>query len=479
MDRQHQVQLLIIKPTRIMRKITLFAALGAILFAGACKKYVEGEDISPNVPANAPPPLILSAAELAVFANYGGNMSRLASMWSQQNAGCQFQSEANDQYQVDEGDITNEWSVIYVQGLKNLKILKEKAGSANPHYQGISNVLTALMLGTATDFWGDVPFSDAFKGEALQYASAYDKQQDVLNTIQSLLSEGITQLKSSDNIIVPGSDDFIYGGDAGRWIGFAYLLKARYHMRTSKRDANWHTQALAAVDSAKAIGFTDGSADANCVFGSNANEYNQWYAFSKISRRGYIKANKTFTDIMNGLNDPRMSFYFTKNDSGKYEGSALGSSNTRNVSEIGTYFASANSPTPIATYAELCFIEAEAAFAAGNKTRAAQAHNDGIIGHLTQVTGSADAAYVAANASETASSIDLNKIMTQKYIAGYTMLEPYHDWRRTGIPALVKNPRSNLSGIPRRLPTSIDERLYNNKATVVNSLLEPVWWDAP
>jgi hypothetical protein len=479
MDRKHQVQFLIIKPTRIMRKISLIAALGVILFAGACKKYVEGEDISPNVPANAPPPLILSAAELSVFANYGGNMSRLASMWAQQNAGCQFQSEANDQYQVDEGDISNEWSVIYVQGLKNLKVLKEKAGAENPHYQGISNVLTALLLGTATDFWGDVPFTDALKGEALQYTAAYDKQEDVLKNIQTLLSDGITLLNSSNNIIVPGGDDFIYGGDPARWIGFAYLLKARYHMRTSKRDATWYTKALAAVDSAKANGFTDGSADANCVFGTNANEYNQWYAFSKISRRGYIKANKTFTDIMNGLNDPRRSFYFTKNDSGKYEGSVLGSSNTRNVSEIGTYFASANSPTPIATYAELCFIEAEAALAAGNKTRAANAHNDGVIGHLIQVTGLADAAYVAANASETASGIDLNKIMTQKYIAGYTMLEPYHDWRRTGIPALVKNPRSNLTGIARRLPTSIDERLYNSKATVVNNLLEPVWWDAP
>jgi hypothetical protein len=479
MDRKHQVQFLIIKPTRIMRKISLIAALGIILFAGACKKYVEGEDISPNVPANAPPPLILSAAELSVFANYGGNMSRLASMWAQQNAGCQFQSEANDQYQVDEGDISNEWSVIYVQGLKNLKVLKEKAGAENPHYQGISNVLTALLLGTATDFWGDVPFTDALKGEALQYTAAYDKQEDVLKNIQTLLSDGISLLNSSNNIIVPGGDDFIYGGDPARWIGFAYLLKARYHMRSSKRDATWYTKALAAVDSAKANGFTDGAADANCVFGTNANEYNQWYAFSKISRRGYIKANKTFTDIMNGLNDPRRSFYFTKNDSGKFEGSALGSSNTRNVSEIGTYFASANSPTPIATYAELCFIEAEAALASGDKTRAANAHNDGVIGHLTQVTGSADAAYVAANASETASSIDLNKIMTQKYIAGYTMLEPYHDWRRTGIPALVKNPRSNLTGIARRLPTSIDERLYNSKATVVNNLLEPVWWDAP
>ncbi|MEN9510447.1 MAG: hypothetical protein RLZZ370_266 [Bacteroidota bacterium] len=460
-----------------MKKTSLFIAMGVLLFSAGCKKYVEGEDISPNAPASATPPLILSASELSVFATYGGNLGRITSMWAQQNAGCQFQSEANDQYVVDEGDISNEWDVIYTRGLKNLRILKNQAGAANPTYQGISNVLTALMLGTATDLWGDVPYSDALKGEDLQLSAAYDKQEDVLKTVQNLLTEAVSLLSKGDDVIVPGADDFIYGGDNEKWIGFAYMLKARYHMRTSKRNSTWHTDALKAIDSARAYGVTSEAADANCVFGTNSNEYNQWYAFVKVSRRNYIKASKTFTDLMNTINDPRRSAYFTKNDSGRYEGSALGSSNLKNVSEIGSYFASPSSVTPLATYVESMFIEAEAALAAGDKGRAAGAHNEAIKAHLTQVTGSADPAYVAAQASETAASITLEKIMTHKYVAGYTMMEPYNDWRRTGIPALVKNPNSNLSGIARRLPTSIDERLYNTKATVVQNLMEPVWWD--
>ncbi len=468
-----------------MKKLIIIFMAAALSFgAVSCKKYVEGEDISPNSPADAPAPMLLSTAELSVFATYGGNMSRIASMWSQQSAGVQFQSADIDQYALAENDVENEWSVIYTRGLKNLKILKNKVGAANPHYQGISSVLSALMLGVATDCWGDIPYREALRGESLELNSAYDPQQQVLADIQSLLDEGIASLKKSSNVIVPGGDDFIYGGDAQKWIGMAYVLKARYHMRTSKQNASWYVDALAALDSARDNGFTGPGADANCQFGTNSNEYNQWYAFCKVSRQNYIKAGDTLVDLMNAQNDPRLEYYFTKNDSGKYAGSALGSGNITNVSEIGSYFASSNSPTPLVTYVESKFIEAEALLAKGDKAGAATAYNDAVINHVNQITGAAPPpAFVTAVASENAGSIDLVKIMTQKYISGYTMMEPWNDWRRTNIPALKVNTKGNLGGIARRFPTPLSERLYNSKSAGnifgQNELDQRVWWDKP
>ena len=456
--------------------------MAILLVANSCKKFVSGHDISPNSASEATPQLLLSASELAVFATYGGSFSRNSSMWSQQSAGCQFQSQAVDEYALDEGDVANEWQVIY-NGLKNSKILKEKSGVENPYYQGISNVNTALLLGVATDFWGDVPYSDALKGQSLQLDAEYDSQEFVIQQIQSMLSEAIAMFNQPNNILYPASDDYIYGGDIQKWKGLAYLLKARYAARISKRDANWFTTALKYTDSAVANGFISESSDANCKFGTKSNEYNQWYAFVKVERTGYMYADSAFVGSMLANNDPRVSYYFTKNDSGKYAGSLLGSYNTDNVSEIGGYFGSQNSPTPIATYTELMFIRAEAFLAAGNKPASAAAHNSAVLAHVLQITGSAaPAGFVTSTASENAGSITLNKIMSQKYISNYTMLEVFNDWRRTNIPALSKNPNATLSGIARRYPTSIEERLYNPKSAShlagINDLAsKKVWWD--
>ncbi len=466
-----------------MKKTLIIIAAFLLLVGGnSCKKFVEGHDKSPNSASSATPPLLLSAAELSVFATYGGSISRNSSMWTQQSAGCQEQSQAIDEYVLDEGDVTNEWQVIYT-GLKNAKILKEKAGDANPHYQGISQVVTALLLGAATDLWGDIPYRDALKGESLQLDAAYDSQEQVIGDIQAMLSDAVAKFDMADNVLFPGSDDFIYQGDVQKWKALAYVLKARYATRISKRNANWYTDALKFSDSAIANGFTGSDANANCIFGDKSNEYNQWYAFTRVERVGYIYADSGFVARMTAMNDPRVPFYFTKNDSGNYAGSALGSYNTENVSAMGDAFATENSVTPIATYVELMFIRAEAYLAAGNKPEAAKAHNAAVLEHVMHITGTAaPVGFANAYASENAGSIDLNKIMIQKYIANYTMAEVYNDWRRNNIPALSKNPNTTLSGIARRYPSSIEERLYNPKAAGFlfgknDIATNKVWWD--
>lgn len=465
-----------------MKKIFAIV-LGASMLFASCQKFVEGYDVSPNSPSDASPDLLLAASELSVFATYGGNMSRIASMWSQQSEGTSNQSEAVGKYILDEGDVENEWDVIYTRGLKNLRLIQSKAGNESPHYTGVAQVLEALMIGVATDFWGDVPYSQAMGGLNTDqtFEAACDNQEDILAAMQTLLDDAIANCSAADSKLSPGYDDYIYEGDMAKWVGFANLLKARYHMRASGRDAGWATKALADVAAAKAAGFADASGDANCIFGTNANEFNQWYAFAKVARQNYMKAGANLVDMMNAQSDPRLPYYFTEGDTGGYYGAGLGSLDVT-ASDFGSYFASASSVTPLGTFVELSFIEAEAKLASGDKSGAADAHNAAIAAHVEQITGmAADPAWITANASEDANSITLEKIMTQKYISGFTMMEPYNDWRRTGIPALSAHPSGNLgSDMALRFPTSLGERLYNTKYGTTYGIQElnmPVWWD--
>ena len=108
----------------------------------------------------------------------------------------------------------------------------------------------------------------------------------------------------------------------------------------------------------------------------------------------------------------------------------------------------------------------------GQTAPAQAALKEAIASSVVGVTGSADDTF-ATTASAT---VTLQNIITQKYIALFTTMEPYNDWRRTGFPALTPNQESQSKKIPVRLITPKSERTTNPNATVVSSLYTPVWW---
>lgn len=446
--------------------IFLSMFLFGLLFT-SCKKYVEGEDISPNAPSTVTEGLLLSGLEVSTFSNYTGNLARIGSVMSQQSTGVLFQYEDLSKYDITETTIDNEWGQIYSRSLINADLLIEKAGDINKQYRGIARILKAMNLGLATDYWGDVPNKEALQGLNASYNAAFDSQESIIADIQQTLTDAIADLKSTTDILTPGIDDYIFGGDASKWIMNAYVLKARYANRLSKIDPSGSaTAALSALNDAYNAGFTSSANNMNALFGQNANEYNQWFGFNQ-DRAGYMTMGAPLMVMMNAISDPRLPFYATKDDNGDYS----------SKSAIGPKYGSSDSPLPLVTFVEAKFIEAEAHMRLNQANEAAPAYNAAVVASVLQVTGASDAAFEAAQASETSATIDMAKIMNQKYIAMFTQPETWADWRRTNIPALSPNSNAIIAGIPRRLPTAQQERLYNTKAVVTSDLLKPVWWD--
>ncbi len=467
-----------------MKRIAIIFIAIALITTAGCKKFVDGYDESPNSPSKVTPQLLLSNVEVAYFATMNGQLSRQSAIITQQVVGIDFQAKEVNDYQIDEGTNSNEWDVIYTNGLVNINQLYTQAGAGNPYYQGISRVMKAMFLGVATDLWGDIPNRDALNGMGgpANYNPKYDKQEDVIADIQTMLSEAVVLLSkaSGDNTLLPADDDLIFGGDAAAWKATAQVLKARYYNRLSKKDAAGSaTNALSALTDAYASGFTSNDANCNAIFGANSNEYNQWYAYTQVDRIGYIKMGGIIADTMNVMNDPRLSFYVAKDDSGKYTGTSCVEGNGA-ASDVGKYLATQNAAFPLVTFAEAKFIEAEAKLRKADAAGAATAFNDAVLASVKQVTGAnAGATYTTAYASETAASISLEKIMTQKYMSLFAQVEAYSDWRRTGIPTLEVNTNAvgGNSVVPRRLPTVLEERLYNTNATNISDIRTKVWWD--
>lgn len=453
------------------------AAIAALSIT-SCKKYLDEVEPNPNAPENAGPKVLLANVEVATFANFTGNNARRSAILTQHISGTGFQMADVAKYSIFEGDVVTDWQTIYSGALVNAQIIIDKYGAENPYYAGMAKILKAMNLGLAADMWGDVPNSDALKGSDLNLTPHFDSQQSVLNNIQSLLSDGIADMQKplAANALFPSTDDYIYTGNNDSWIRMAYVLKARYANRLSKINPSASAaEALTDLAAAYGAGLSSNADDAQAKFGPNGNENNQWAVFNQ-TRADYIKMGAFFIDTMNAAGDPRLPFYADP-IGGVYVGGALSNANPSTSSDIGVYCDNVTANMPLVTFVEAKFIEAECKLRSGDAVGAASAHNEAVKASILAVTGAPDAAYELANASETSITISLNKIMMEKYIALFTQVETWTDWRRTNIPSLTANPMGAVNGIPRRLPTSSEERLYNPNATVVGNILQKVWYD--
>jgi hypothetical protein len=462
-----------------MKKYIALFILPLVVFASSCNEWIDEVATSPNSPTEVTPDLLLTVSEVAMQTLYTGQLSRTSSILIQHCAGNDFQMLDVRDYEITELSNINEWSTVYADALINQQTLIDIAGDENPYYRGIATILKCMTIGLATDFWGDIPYSAALQGLDGTDAAlnpAYDTQESIYSQMQSQLDGAIADLSAdlSANALIPGSDDIIHNGDVSLWIKAAYMLKARYANHRSQIDAAG--SATEALDAIAAAGLTSNADNTNAIFGIAGNELNPWFSFN-TTRANYIKMGAFTVDLLESLADPRLPLYATLDNDGGYSGPPVNGIDNQ-ASDVGSLYATDASPLPLLTYYEMKFIEAEAKLRSGDAAGAATAHNDAVKANLLATLGAPDAVYEAANASETAGTITLDKIMTQKYIAMFLQTEAWADWRRTGLPALTPNPDGVWDGIPLRFPTCINERLYNSNYEGHYDLLEPVWFDA-
>lgn len=442
-----------------------------MVFTGSCKKWIDQDiNVDPNNPSDVTLAVLLPSAEAGAGYATGGDLKYGASIWMQQMAGGANQPLAYDRYVFTQSDVDNVWKWnMYAGAMMDCHdmIIKAEAQKC-PYYGGMAKVLMAYLLGCTTDLWGSVPYSEAFQGVD-NLTPAYDSQETIYATLNTLLDGAIADFAKTeaDNLVLPGGEDLIYGGDISTWNMAAHALKARYALHLSKRNgAAAYTAALAELADA----FTSNAEDFEFTFGSSSNENNPLFQFN--DQRTYdIVTGANLVDSLVARADPRLPLLIDGTDGyvGTHPGQADG------WSLIGPYYASPNSPVPFISYVECKFIEAEALLPT-DANAAATAFNDAVKASLAKF-GVSDPAWEAIWAAETGATITLEKIIQQKYYALCFQLEVYNDWRRTGFPVLQPAPNGVLSEIPRRYPYPTSEKLYNGDNMPDVSLTTHVWWD--
>jgi hypothetical protein len=435
--------------------------LGALMLSVSSCDFGD-TNIDPTRQADVQLKDLLPTAQAQSAYNLGALAGRIPGILIQHFEGKEAQHLAYTRYTIGEADANNLWvSGLYNGVMKDADIMKQKAiTEGNPHYLGISNIIMANALGTATSMWGDIPYSQAFKGVE-NLTPTFDSQEQIYTAIQALLDEAITKLGEPAGATPPKGDDLIFKGSAAKWIATARALKARYYIHLVKRDPQAAEKALAAinpgaiasVDDEPRFKFSDARTGANP------------YALFGDQRPNTMMIHSTLSQKLESTNDPRKDKYMAT----EAAGNVFFSSTNTNL-----FWAQNNSFLPLISYSEMKFIQAEALLRTGAPdTDVLDALREAVIANMTQLGINSEdyEGYLAANVNLlgfVSMEDKLEKIISQKYMALYAQgpLEVWTDYRRTGYPALTAHPDGkngyNPSGVlPRRLTYPIDERLTN------------------
>jgi hypothetical protein len=453
-------------------KLKIAIVLIFAVFLTSCDKWIDTDiNISPNSPSDVPMKLLLPNIQANMaFSLEGNDLVRPTNIWLQYYNGNARQSYTQSHYIYNPSDVNNLWGTVYSGILTDVQKVIEKAEeTASPHYAGVAKVCLAFTLGTSTDVWGNIPYSEAIQGDE-NLNPHYDSQESIYQTVQTLLTEAITALKSTDNAI-DLEGDLIYGNDPSKWVKAAYALKARYAITLSKlKGENAYTEALSYLSNA----FT--SNDDNFAFKFDETSNHPMYMF--MDERGDITMASTFINMLKDDQDKRITVFAA--DGEDAVGGTPGSDESEGISSIGEYAAAKDASSYLMTYAEQKFIEAEALLATNQTGDAYQAYLDGAVASNMMALGATEDDVKGwnwySNISVGASSLTLELIMRQKYIAGYNTIQPFTDYRRTGFPVLEKA-EGATTDIPRRFPYPQSELDYNVNTEGPVKLSDKVWWD--
>ncbi len=399
----------------------------------SCTKVYDGKNIDPNNPVDVNAETLLKGMELANIAVQVSHIQRITGMWMNQYRGAQLLYKSLGEYNLSAEESNDTWNFVYQSISKQGSIIREKLPN-NKSYSGISKILEANALGTATALYGDIPFAERANDKFP--VPKFDKQLDVYAGIQTLLDEAIAELKVVPATVVITNDIF-FQGKSTSWVMVAYSLKARYYLETRDYAKAFAAASLGINSTANSWKFYPPGLVSN-------GDYNLLNSLIE-QRGGFLTTTGTYLNdvlLKAGVTGTRNNTKTNEDARARYYRIGGSSSNT----ELGV--AAKNAPMPLVTYEETLLILAEAGYrlngfteglAQLNKVRAVLRTNLGLL--IAPPTGGTIKYddYVAADFNsggiENAGNLTpdralLREIIEERYVSLYGTILPFNDARR-------------------------------------------------
>ena len=537
---------------KFINKVILSALALGIPMAACDTDELHNRNINPQALGTVPMEYLFTAAQLGSASGGSAGDNRyidwrtnigFAGYAIQQLSTASGGISPGDKYFDNVESYNAPWEFIYGDQLKNIAEILRQTGpegfdQGKENLRNAARILRVFNFHRLTDYYGNVPYSEALKGiTEKNFTPAYDQQQAIYNDLLKELEEasaGLTALDATNRNDQAFADaDLFYEGDIAKWKRFGYSLMLRLAMRISN------------VDLAKANEFV-GKAVAGGVFESN--DDNAWVGMAVgpsewTNQNGISRAfangdggqpttlSARLIDELKGPNagsvaddDPRLQI-FSRGINGnnnpliqrglpngmdqsminEMEGVPAnpGVNVSQTFSQMNLELLDDDDPYLLMNYAESQFLLAEAAVRGIGGVNAGDAemyYENGVRGAMQMYTpfdqidntlevDDADVdAYLAARpylAGGTEAE-KLEQIGTQLWLSKFmNWWEAWADWRRTQYPTLVPvNYPGNVTNgqIPRKLrypnqEPAVNTANFTSGATLPDEPTTKVWWD--
>ncbi|MDX3917133.1 MULTISPECIES: SusD/RagB family nutrient-binding outer membrane lipoprotein [Olivibacter] len=374
-------------------------------------------------------------------------------------------------------------------------------------YTALGHFIRAWQSFILTMQMGDIPFSEATKGETEGIIKPkYDTQKEVFLGI-------LNELDEAHKLFGQGVDfegDPIYQGSKDQWQrlvnSFELYVLLNLYKKTDDPDLSVISRFQDIVNSRPLMrNYNDNFAltyldkDGQKYPWVNINSSNPFTIYPMLTanlleplkamqdRRLFYYAKPSSVKLAAGLEVSDWDAYPSVEASASFN-SLQGIRASKDFTDLNDRYADLFNAEPVGqfTYWDLQFILAEASLRGWVSNSAVNYYNEGITAsmqflashtpdnekyhHNMQITDGYIQTYLNANPLKGAMEQQLEQIITQKYVAGFLQDCDYFAWfenRRTGYPTFILNPATNLNdpttSFPKRWLYPADELNYNGE----------------
>lgn len=429
-----------------MKKIFTLLLVAAAVAQYGCKKFSDFQ-IDPNKSTTATPDLLLNTIEQSAFQSTDLNVA-LASRQMVYTDAVSLQQY----YGWTRGSYANYSNLRQV-----LKMEQAASAVGKPEYLPLARFFKAWYFLQLTQMFGDIPYSQALKGDENNSTPVYDKQEDIYLSILNELKAAGEQITGSTAAV---QNDIVYNGNMQQWKRAINTLSLRILMSMSLKENDTRYEikrrfAEIVNNPSQYPVFTSNSDNAQLKFYDLQSNRYPYFNNNDIQTANYME--ESFVNLLKSLRDTRLFSFADKapkfaslpatdfNAYGGAKGSApVNENNARTVagevSKINPRFYNnpVNEPSIALGYAELQFILAEGVTRGWISGNAGDYYQKGIQASMLfyNIDQATINTYLAQSAVQLTAGNALQNIITQKYIASFmnSGWQPFYEQRRTGFP---------------------------------------------
>lgn len=374
-------------------------------------------------------------------------------------------------------------------------VIKAESSPQYESYVGLYKFMKAYKLFNLTLKLGDIPYSEALKGEEGISKPKYDTQKEVMQQVIKDLDEAYVHFETAGKVKFDG--DIIYGGDNNKWQMMISAFQMRVLLTLSKKvdDADLKVKDRFRDIVSKQKLFESNNDNFQIVYKNQTGMINPFH-HTRTKHAPYALMSTVLMDSLKKYEDYRMFYYaspaeyFVETEKKPVDSwdafagvditlpfnemGAIASSNK--CSRLNKRYTEKEEGEPFAKmrYSDMNFSLAEAALRGWISGDANAYYLKGIEADMKfkqkymvddlkyhygrVITDQYIADYIAKPKVQLAGNFEdqLNKIITQKYLSNFLQvyeLEAYMDYRRTGYPKFPINPATNENLVKDKIPT--------------------------